>query len=525
MDTAGRDKATRKSLNFHYLSFVVYRLLQVLCRDRFSDFLGDTVIVPVRESCAQTLGVVSKLLDAEQVCGIYSTLLTMIQCATQHVREERNSYWSLHLAGLLGVKYVLAVRSDLASVLLPKSMDHVIDALTHSDDDIRAVAASTLLPSARFVVTHSSPAQRARLLGVLTQCLTTCDDLSASTSSAMDLLAEFTGHSEMADLLVPKAESTEHVVSLPDLVPSLCKFFRHPLSCVRFAIVRVFEALVGLEMNVSPRQETWWIRHEIIRHIFQNFLLEDEDGSKIPFEGGLLGASLKLWKGLIAYLAKQGAVAALFQPLYKAMIQLALTPAGRPMDASLILRPAPAEDKSKGISIDRAILQGDLGVIREADLIRGRLFACSALGLMFAYWRPESRPEEVHKELSEYFSSQWAFQKQMAALIVHEYANSTLYRCTEEDKEKRNELETMGLSRDFKDLLNELLIPGASDIQQYGEVAIARAKVYAECSSLAKQLRLPICGLDQFYVEMAGEYVRIHMFPSKLPSRFLGSWC
>lgn len=60
----------------------------------------DKVVAPVRETCAQTLGVVLKRMDMEDCKSVMMALLTL-----QHQLE-----WEVRHGGLLGIKYLLAVR-------------------------------------------------------------------------------------------------------------------------------------------------------------------------------------------------------------------------------------------------------------------------------------------------------------------------------------------------------------------------------------------------------------------------------
>jgi TATA-binding protein-associated factor len=61
--------------------------------------------------------------------------------------------------------------------------------LNDKDDDVRAVAADTLLPVTSFAV-KLSPGKISVIISTLWDTLLQLDDLSASTSSIMDLLAE-----------------------------------------------------------------------------------------------------------------------------------------------------------------------------------------------------------------------------------------------------------------------------------------------------------------------------------------------
>lgn len=83
-----------------WLQDLAFRLLCVLALDRFGDFVSDQVVAPVRETCAQVLGAVLKLMEKENV---ESVLKIVSQLARQNEWEARHG-------GLLALKYILAVR-------------------------------------------------------------------------------------------------------------------------------------------------------------------------------------------------------------------------------------------------------------------------------------------------------------------------------------------------------------------------------------------------------------------------------
>lgn len=58
------------------------------------------VVAPVRETCAQTLGVVIKFLESEGIMGVLTILLQLLM----------QNQWEVRHGGLLGIKYLLAVR-------------------------------------------------------------------------------------------------------------------------------------------------------------------------------------------------------------------------------------------------------------------------------------------------------------------------------------------------------------------------------------------------------------------------------
>lgn len=59
---------------------------------------------------------------------------------------QAQSEWQVRHGGLLGIKYLLAVRKDMTDVLLPMVLSPLIGGLEDSDDDVRAVSATAMLP-------------------------------------------------------------------------------------------------------------------------------------------------------------------------------------------------------------------------------------------------------------------------------------------------------------------------------------------------------------------------------------------
>ena len=58
------------------------------------------MVAPVRESCAQALGVVMKYMKETSICKLLSVLLQLL----------KQDHWEVRHGGLLGIKYLLIVR-------------------------------------------------------------------------------------------------------------------------------------------------------------------------------------------------------------------------------------------------------------------------------------------------------------------------------------------------------------------------------------------------------------------------------
>ncbi|ESO84153.1 hypothetical protein LOTGIDRAFT_155478 [Lottia gigantea] len=261
------------AVNQIWLSDLALRLLCVLVLDRFGDFVSDEVVAPVRETCAQDLGVLLKFLDVEGVNGVTSVLLQLLS----------QQQWEVRHGGLLGLKYLLAVRKDLRDVLLPTVLPGIFQGLQDSDDDVRAVAAAALVPVSDKLVTLL-PNQTPIIINCLWETLLDLDDLTASTNSIMSLLSKLLSN--------PSSMSTTMSQSLTELTPRLWPFLRHNITSVRKATLETLYTLLNI---FDPEtKKCFWITSilpDTLRHIYQRILLENN--------GILIELTYKVWTLLL----------------------------------------------------------------------------------------------------------------------------------------------------------------------------------------------------------------------------------
>lgn len=103
----GRKASKTDNRRSHHtaLERLARKLVLVLVRDRFGDFVGDTVMAPVRESAAQALASVISRMPVTMMSRAGRTLLGMVTQGWKDVPYV----WELRHAGLLGLRYMLAV--------------------------------------------------------------------------------------------------------------------------------------------------------------------------------------------------------------------------------------------------------------------------------------------------------------------------------------------------------------------------------------------------------------------------------
>lgn len=246
-----------ESVNQTWLADVALRLLSVMALDRFGDFVSDEVVAPVRETCAQAIGVVARCLTVEGVRGMVDIIL-------QFLNQQQ---WEVRHGGLLSLKYILAVRHDLTSILLPMVVPGIFRSLQDPDDDVRAVAAASLIPVADKLV-MILPEQVPLVVACMWETLLDLDDLTASTNSIMTLLSQL-----LAQPAIPALGCL--MQSLTELVPRLWPFLRHNIVSVRRNALQTLLTLVSAS---EPQQCQWLlpILPDALRHMFQRCLLETQ---------------------------------------------------------------------------------------------------------------------------------------------------------------------------------------------------------------------------------------------------------
>ncbi|KAI9218653.1 SNF2 family N-terminal domain-containing protein [Blastocladiella britannica] len=487
------------TLNRHFLLHLAYAILSVLVRDRFADYHGDTVKVPVRESASQALGVVVKhLTDSHDVHLVLQRLLQLLPSNTvadgSAANDPQPSAWSQHFAALLGIKYVLAVRSDMIQSLFPMAFPAVFVGLQSPDDDVKTVAAETLLPVTATAAELLNDMQLGALLAVLAASLDTGDDLSASTAAVMDMMAALADTPRVVGLIAPHPErhvgavdpafaSIASFVALPVLVPRLAQHLRHPINSVRRAVLGTLCAFLRMDSERPPAPDRWWITPAFVRLLFQNYVIEDSSSSSNNSSDGnndVLGMTDRLWADIAQYCATHGALSAVFGPGFSCMLALALTPIGQPLDArKLIFALPPSPGCANGGSnepapTDRAMISQDLAVLSYTSIVRGRLMATAALGATLARWvQCPAGFEAAVAEIGVALGKRWAWQRQLAATLVTEYALASSSSAVDSPESHAG---IVGLMPGLEALAMGLAAP-----VMYGELQASLAQMYAEC--------------------------------------------
>ncbi|ORZ06342.1 hypothetical protein BCR41DRAFT_311626, partial [Lobosporangium transversale] len=427
----GCKKAENETRHHEWLEDLAIRLLCVFSLDRFGDFVSDQVVAPVRETCSQTLGALLQHMSDEGVRNTLGVLMRLIyQNDVFEEGMERDYVWEVRHAGLLGLKYAVAVRRDLldndsacGADILQNVVSAVILGLKDEDDDVRAVSASTLIPiSSSFV--HKLPERIPDVVNVLWDCLAVLkDDLTASTASVMDLLAKLFTFPSVLDFMIHTKDEKHTLVNL---IPRLNPFFRHTIPGVRMAVLNAMLTFLKLKSIAE------WVDERVVRMAFQNLIVEEKKE--------ILELSLTVATALIEHISASGSllITTVIGPHLSAFFNLLLTPIGTPLDTRLFYSPTGQEianvvdtptrgrkaqsAQTHSHNVDIGMLKQDLALVSTESIIRCRLNACKALGLIMATWPLDQLEETFYSILQPHFTSSWAMRRQMSAIVIAEWA-------------------------------------------------------------------------------------------------------
>jgi TATA-binding protein-associated factor len=117
--TVGASRTENGNYHERWCNMLAAKLLCVFILDRFGDFVSDQVVAPVRETVSQTLASLLLHMPRRSVLHVHSVLLQMIRqdftipTGAKGLGKEKSHIWEVRHGGLLGIKYEVAVRSDV----------------------------------------------------------------------------------------------------------------------------------------------------------------------------------------------------------------------------------------------------------------------------------------------------------------------------------------------------------------------------------------------------------------------------
>ncbi|ENN71273.1 hypothetical protein HUJ04_007705 [Dendroctonus ponderosae] len=429
----GAGKATYipvKQMDFYHqvwLEDMSIRLLCVLALDRFGDFVSDAVVAPVRETCAQALCAVLKLMNPTNCEKVLDTLIQLLS----------HQDWEARHGGLLGLKYLLAVRADLIDSLLPKSFPYILQGLADTVDDVSAVAASSLIPVAPKL-TQLDLGSVPQVINKLWDLLSEQDELAAACNSFMGLLA--------AILNLPQAQSLLPIQPLSNVMPRLWPFLSHSTSSVRKATLDTLKTLTEKPSDGSNILWDAQLLQDAMRHVFQRLLVEPIAEVRNLVE--------KVWENLVK---NSGLVELLHAacPFITTWLFLTMQPTKVPFDPNFFIH-AKSQKKPNGFDHSIGHPKYFIGgsettpvLTREANAVQVRCMAARMLGLLSCYIVRSApgidysqgleKPIDCYeKVLLVHLNTKSALQRLVTGLVISEWAtlNAEIECCPLELKKR-----------------------------------------------------------------------------------------
>ncbi|KAH9063809.1 hypothetical protein EDB83DRAFT_2519959 [Lactarius deliciosus] len=515
------------------------KLLCIFILDRFGDFVSDQVVAPVRETVSQTLASLLLHMPRRSVLHVHSVLLQMIRqdftlpTGAKGPGTEKSHIWEVRHAGLLGIKYEVAVRSDVVEAeggdrevkvkvkggsetwvtvkteaigedvgirndvdaqmvtqegSSVKTEDHlgrgprhilqdVVDAavlgqaLGDRDDDVRSVAASCLIPVATHLV-RQLPTCLSLVLAVLWDCLGDMkDDLSSSVGAVMDLLGKLVSYDEVIKILGNSSAS----LPLTDLAPKLFPFFRHTIATVRLAVVETLHSF----MNVSSLPKGW-VATPLLRLLFQNLIVEERTDVR--------DATVAAWNTAIELLRSQPGSMELVvaSPQLLEWFETVMTPMGSPIDASGFYDPLASENATQVATerhnVDKNMLTQDLTLVQPDTVWKARIAAGTAMAYLIASWNSSTHSvdDTFQSILLHYVDSSSMLQKVLAAIVVEEWAKHHEADLSTSKRQPLMEASTLAREMSTRTLAWLQSEPPTA----YHEMAFALARIHGECTNL-----------------------------------------
>lgn len=536
------DKAKNEELHNAWLEDVAIRLLCVFALDRFADFVSDQVVCPVRETCSQTLGVVLQYMTPPPVKKVHENLLKLINQNDESFGGR--SIWEVRHAGLLGLKYTVAVRKDLVEMLVEGTTGAVILGLRDHDDDVRAVSAATLLPITAEFVRMSSTDRIRDVITTLWDCLVDLkDDLTASTGAVMDLIAKMFEQPGVMEIVRGSG-------SLGELVPRLHPFFRHTITGVRMAVLNTL--LTFLECGTSAE----WVNERVYRLVFQNLIVEEKTD--------IIAKTLAVWKDLTiggkvdTQLVLQGT-----QNWLGSWFEITMTPIGQPLDtAAYFYKPPGAfgnggtlsnttsaaivdktskkqqvrknptstasgtsavrastdrDEEESGHNLDAGMIAQDFSLITTNQVMRCRIACTTALGMAMSCWPDDSMEMSYQEVLLTLLTSQWALKRQLGAMAVEEWAKAVLKTRYNADCISHAPIDAiLATTHNFPKTLSQAMITNLENAATYTtgfyfELVHVLKRIRGECQNL----------LNAFHSEANVPLEHITTLPSLVPGEAL----
>ncbi|CCH62650.1 hypothetical protein TBLA_0H03680 [Henningerozyma blattae CBS 6284] len=510
--------------NLKYLEDLATRIITIFTLDRFGDYVYDTVVAPVRESAAQTLAtLIHDLKDITLLTKIFNSLKILVLQNNQEFKSDTGirKIWEATHGGLLGLRYFVSIKTDfiLQNNYLNDIIDIVIYGLNQTDDDIKSVATSILIPITNEFINLNNEKIDVVLTTTWASLSQLDDDLSSSVGSVMDLLSNLCQHEKILDILKLKAVQFPSEWSFKSLVPKLYPFLRHSISSVRKSVLNLLLTFLNLKDDSTKS----WINGKIFKLIFQNILFEQNDE--------ILKLSFQLYQLLLnQYKSKhtEKSIDHIFSKHLQPMLHLLNTPIGEngknySMETQYILKPSinyklhpekkrslsnpqvsisnpqdstsnsnsvkdssdipiPESILNEHINIDVPMINGDIALLGPEIIYNTRILAAKAFGLTLSYFKFQILKPFFEKVLVRCLELPYATPRLLCAIIMSTFCKEIKSKNISIDKDNNNLIELV--SNCFGPLMYEQLSSPSTSLPSFREIVPCLKALRTQCQTL-----------------------------------------
>lgn len=432
------DHVANVTRNDKYLQDLCCNILSIFARDRFNDFIGDSVVAPVKASTAQALAAIfNSLDDVEEKYLLFLVFENLEKLVFQEGLEKK--LWQVSHGVLIGILYFTTTKRAffVKNNLLTRITAIVKYGLTSFDDDVQSVAASILIPLTDLFL-ELEEKEISEVLDILWNCVVNRDDeLSTSISSIMDLLSSLFKTQKIVTLMEKKI-ATENKWSYKKLIPMLYPYLRHPITIVRASVLE----LISQFLDIYNKNDSW-ISSTTVRLLLQNILFETKENINT--------SSVEVYFKVIDVYIKnndKGSLDSLFGGFLAEFAHLLMTPIGEigksyPMSTSKILKPSssyyldesPAGSKkrkysdtssnsgSHNINIDSAMINGDVDILGKEVILKNRVITAVVFGKTAVNFLDKSQ-RSFGSLLSSSMKNPFSTPRFLAAIAISEFVKT-----------------------------------------------------------------------------------------------------
>lgn len=359
--------------NFDWFEVCLNKLFSVIALDRFADYIGDEVVAPVRETCTQTIGILSKLFtvssqDTLRLCSIINMFLTL-----------KKNNWETRHSGIMILKYTIAAASasnDLTNLkqIFSLTFENILNCIKDNDDDVRQVASSSLEPVSTNLNSLLRTDQIESLIKILIDVLSDLDDLGTSCSNIMSLLS---------DLLSLHENQTTFIRLLngQSILPRLLPFLNHSSFNVKqTTLSTINKIIIAINSNGSFGYKFELIENSqnlalLFRLLYQQaILMSSENGFKM-----LESLVVELWETLNYNISPNILVSICF-PYITTWLILLMYPCNQQIDPAYLV--SQNSDTMKEYLGSNQIRFEDK-LVRDSIQIKCRLLCSKLLSILF----------------------------------------------------------------------------------------------------------------------------------------------